>query len=161
MFSTYIARDIEGRVLYVGQTADVSRRMKDHKSSSAWWPQVESFEVTPVASREEAIREEARLLSELRPPHNVVGGRKRRVLPGERVEAVLTVLVDGPATTTEIRDRVGNRMNVALVAMRLHRRGLIKVVRYQRSGTRNGYLATWALASHPAPAVALPSAVAS
>lgn len=71
-FVVYALRDADRNVLYVGQTGDLTRRLRAHRARSSWFPAVASFEVVSTApDRRTALYEERRLIGALSPRHNV------------------------------------------------------------------------------------------
>jgi hypothetical protein len=82
--AVYRLFDACGRLLYVGKTIDLRKRLGEHRREQAWWPRVRWAEVrwfsdTPVAEDEElhSIREEGPLLNE----QGRGGPRQRRATP--------------------------------------------------------------------------------
>lgn len=69
----YRAFDTYGRLLYVGQTRNVEQRLREHSTLSAWWLFHKTVEVTPYATREEAMAAEAEAIQTEYPRWNMVG----------------------------------------------------------------------------------------
>jgi predicted GIY-YIG superfamily endonuclease len=70
-FYVYICWDADRRPLYVGQTNNVKRRMKEHSGYSGWTRAVAFMSVIPAKTRAEAVAIEARQIGKLRPVNNV------------------------------------------------------------------------------------------
>jgi excinuclease UvrABC nuclease subunit len=70
-YFVYRAFDSEGRVLYIGQTCNLGRRISDHVCSS-WWCDAASITWEHFDSREDALEAERAAIRAERPPHNVV-----------------------------------------------------------------------------------------
>ncbi len=56
--------------LYVGLTNGPDRRIKDHRSTQPWWPEVTRVRITAVRNYPEGKRLEASTIRRLRPRHN-------------------------------------------------------------------------------------------
>jgi DNA-binding XRE family transcriptional regulator len=70
----YIARNVDGAVLYVGSTTDIARRLGTHVSQSEWWGEVSGeVEQIPTPTRAAAYDVERAKILELQPIHNRVG----------------------------------------------------------------------------------------
>jgi predicted GIY-YIG superfamily endonuclease len=67
----YWLYDDAGTLLYVGQTVDIDGRMKRHKSTSPWLPQVARVRTVLYGSVVEARRIEAEAIRSERPVHNL------------------------------------------------------------------------------------------
>ena len=67
----YQAFDSCGVVLYVGITNNYKRRMKEHKSTSAWMAKTAEITTCSYPNRTQAKCEESRLISELDPQFNI------------------------------------------------------------------------------------------
>jgi excinuclease UvrABC nuclease subunit len=64
--------DAEGHLLYVGMSANVFRRMEQHKADyQPWIPLAASFEVTRYRNRRSAAYMEALIINEESPAWNV------------------------------------------------------------------------------------------
>lgn len=90
--SMYLLFDRYDRLLYVGITCDVLRRLAEHADDKAWWPEVARYEVVPVVPRpRETPRLAAERLERLtirarRPVYNIVhNGTGRRTARLTRV----------------------------------------------------------------------------
>lgn len=70
MIGVYIARDADGGVLYVGSSGDIDKRLREHSTQSAWWPEATNIERIEVANRALAYHRERELIAELHPPRN-------------------------------------------------------------------------------------------
>lgn len=67
----YQATDQLGCVLYIGQTNDIERRVREHQRLSVWWKFVVRIDlVRRCSSRAEAIDAEQFLIKECRPLYN-------------------------------------------------------------------------------------------
>lgn len=62
------ARD--GRVLYVGRTKILARRLAQHQARSRWWAEAVEISTRRFATEQEAARQEAWLIQSLRPRDN-------------------------------------------------------------------------------------------
>lgn len=71
----YLASDSRGRLLYIGVTTDVFRRMGNHADRAPWYPNLAHLEVEEHASRDEALRREAHLIRRFAPKHNTLHTR--------------------------------------------------------------------------------------
>jgi predicted GIY-YIG superfamily endonuclease len=79
---------VDGRLLYIGMTNDVERRMEQHAADKSWWPQVASRTVRWYRSRPVAERAEEAAIRRDRPyfndrhnrdnPHRVIVSRRVR-----------------------------------------------------------------------------------
>lgn len=68
---TYVARDRDGRPLYVGKCDNPRSRFTVHRCRSDWFPLVGSVELEPHPNHKSALQREADLIRSLRPPRNV------------------------------------------------------------------------------------------
>jgi predicted GIY-YIG superfamily endonuclease len=71
----YRLHDADGRLLYVGATADIKTRWAGHRTEKKWWPMVD-HERTKIAwypDRLTALAAEMAAIVSERPLHNVVG----------------------------------------------------------------------------------------
>lgn len=57
-------------LLYVGITADLSARMKNHAKGKPWWTQIANITVEHFATRQEALDAEKKAIREEKPLHN-------------------------------------------------------------------------------------------
>jgi DNA-binding XRE family transcriptional regulator len=75
----YIARDVDGVVLYVGSAGDVDLRLAQHSARTSWWGDVASVEQRPVENRTLAYHVERELIADLAPTRNQMskGGAQR------------------------------------------------------------------------------------
>lgn len=78
-FWVYVAYDMSDRVLYVGQTSDLTRRMRQHDARSLWMRDASYIQVTRVGSRLEALALESRRIHALQPLHNSVCKQRRQM----------------------------------------------------------------------------------
>jgi predicted GIY-YIG superfamily endonuclease len=67
----YTAWDANQRPLYVGCTNDVTRRMRGHRYTSAWYRQHASVTVMEFPTEAEALAIERRQIQKLRPGGNI------------------------------------------------------------------------------------------
>lgn len=71
--------NVEGDLLYIGQTGDISVRLRNHKHDKPWWDEVAEMRTTPYLSKGAAVEAERVAIREERPRYNVqlaVGSRK-------------------------------------------------------------------------------------
>jgi len=66
----YVFCDVEGGAIYIGYTAHLATRMKNHERWKAWWPEVASIEWRPMPTTADALVLEGRLIASLKPRHN-------------------------------------------------------------------------------------------
>ena len=72
-----------GALIYVGVATDVRRRLKQHRATKAWWPEVFSVAAYLFPSREHALMvEAARIREGVSPRYNVAGRQARSLPPG-------------------------------------------------------------------------------
>lgn len=71
----YFHFDIDGAVLYVGQSSNFVRRQIQHKSNSLWWGEVERIEYEFVPSAFNIFEYEKFAIEQLSPKYNVVHNR--------------------------------------------------------------------------------------
>jgi predicted GIY-YIG superfamily endonuclease len=69
--TVYRCYDAETRLLYVGRSEDLPTRIKDHRRSSAWWPQVVRTVIKVFGNRLTASSAELAAIRNERPLHNV------------------------------------------------------------------------------------------
>lgn len=85
-----VYRAYRGRkLLYVGSTCDLPRRIKEHERRRTWWPEVTRVTVKYHADRESAWAEEYAAIRKLRPVHNVAGSEARNPRVRAAIEAML------------------------------------------------------------------------
>src|SRR3954471_12050237 len=72
-FVVYTVLDADRKCLYVGQTSDVTRRMKEHRAIS-WWARQPGVTVLTIefATRAEALEAEFWRIQKFRPLHNIL-----------------------------------------------------------------------------------------
>src|SRR5215212_9327104 len=70
----YVARDGDGRVLYVGVTGELKARMAAHRRSSGWWSRQAQVHVEEFATIEAAERAETGRICRYDPAFNIRGG---------------------------------------------------------------------------------------
>lgn len=68
----YLASDELGRLLYVGITSDVYRRLGEHAGASAWYGKMAHVATELYPSRQQAARREQQLIERHAPPHNIL-----------------------------------------------------------------------------------------
>lgn len=68
--AVYKAYDADGALLYVGVAKDFLFRWKSHRREAEWWKLAQRFEVALYATRDEALAEEARCITEDGPAYN-------------------------------------------------------------------------------------------
>lgn len=66
----YACYDTNGRLIYIGHTANLQRRIITHKSSSSWWCRVGRVVPTKPMSLRRARQLEATTIARLRPMCN-------------------------------------------------------------------------------------------
>lgn len=79
--------DVDGRLLYVGISAEPIAWLDQHYTAKTWWPQVESVEVEWFENRWIASGEEMRAIRREAPIYNGQergGHRRRRSAPHPR-----------------------------------------------------------------------------
>jgi excinuclease UvrABC nuclease subunit len=67
----YVAKTIDGTVLYVGMTRNLWQRITNHGNKSRWFKDAHTFALLPCRSLREAQRLESTLIVELQPAHNL------------------------------------------------------------------------------------------
>ncbi len=68
----YLASDELGRLLYVGITSDVYRRMGQHAVASPWYDKMAHVATELYATRRQAAKREQQLVERHDPPHNTM-----------------------------------------------------------------------------------------
>jgi predicted GIY-YIG superfamily endonuclease len=58
------------RVLYVGMTSDLQRRIREHRHTKKWWHRVRVIHWVPQPSVDAALRAEVAAIKTLRPIYN-------------------------------------------------------------------------------------------
>jgi len=71
----YRLYDATGNLLYVGITSDIARRMNQHATDKAWWPEVARKTIELHPSRSDAGFAEMAAVRKEHPRHNVRGRR--------------------------------------------------------------------------------------
>lgn len=69
----YFVYGTRGVLLYIGQTNNLRRRLREHRRLAPWWPDALQVLYVGATSREVAVRSERNLIAELNPLHNIVG----------------------------------------------------------------------------------------
>lgn len=67
----YTAWDANRRPLYVGCTANVARRMRDHRYQSGWYGRLDTLIVMEFPTQREALTVETHQIIKLRPAANI------------------------------------------------------------------------------------------
>lgn len=67
----YRLLDESGVLLYVGVTAHLRNRLRDHSERKPWWQDVHSVDVQPFRYRADALRVENQIISQEHPLYNV------------------------------------------------------------------------------------------
>ena len=88
----YWLYDAEGRVLYIGCTRQLTRRLTEHSKHQEWWPRIARIEVEGYADKPAAIKAERHAIYTERPIFNkqvVVPNRLPPIIRrGEPIHAV-------------------------------------------------------------------------
>ena len=74
-FTVYRMCSATHELLYVGQTADIQTRLKDHQGKN-WWPEVVRIDVSHHASRAAAMIEESNAIQTEHPRENLMSRRR-------------------------------------------------------------------------------------
>ena len=69
-FCVYRFLDINNNILYVGQSANLERRIKHHKSRKVWFNEVEYIEYIPYNSKYKMELYERYFISKFKPKYN-------------------------------------------------------------------------------------------
>lgn len=77
----YRLYDRAGTLLYVGVTSDPRTRWAQHKADKRWWRSAYRYRLEWHTSREDALLEEGRVITEERPAHNAQGAGGVKPLP--------------------------------------------------------------------------------
>lgn len=72
----YRLLDASGRLLYVGISNDLTRRLREHAKEKSWWHEVRGHFHVPCADREDAQRQESLAIQTENPKYNIVGRGK-------------------------------------------------------------------------------------
>jgi predicted GIY-YIG superfamily endonuclease len=67
----YVCQDWKGDLLYVGITSSGIKRFKAHGDVQGWWSSVVNIRLHHFDNRKDAEWAEAKMIQDLRPPHNV------------------------------------------------------------------------------------------
>lgn len=104
----YRLRDREGVLLYVGMTGDWAARRQAHRSTKAWWPEVDESrtEFEQHSSRMDAARAEIEAMAIERPWHMGLSGRPRAVLTAEQFDRTNYLRQVADSARDEYRDWV-------------------------------------------------------
>ena len=79
-FTVYVALDSDNKVLYVGSTTDMAKRMVWHVDNSPWIIDASGLIQVPCDSKAAMLAEERRLIAKHDPPWNWLG----RYMPNPR-----------------------------------------------------------------------------
>lgn len=72
----YRMYDAEGALLYVGQTANIGRRLAAHATEKSWWSEVARIDLAHFANRDSATAAESHAIEAEAPRHNLYDARK-------------------------------------------------------------------------------------
>jgi len=67
----YRMYDVDGRLLYVGQTSSMAERLRAHRTATPWFDEIACVTSVAVPDRASALAEEATTIREERPLYNV------------------------------------------------------------------------------------------
>jgi predicted GIY-YIG superfamily endonuclease len=70
VYSVYKMYDETGKLLYVGMSEDVRRRLREHRKEKPWIENVVAVEVTPYLDKNTALEAEAKAIQEDGPLFN-------------------------------------------------------------------------------------------
>jgi predicted XRE-type DNA-binding protein len=93
----------DGSLLYVGLSANPTRRLSEHNSRSGRREEVARIDLDWFDSKDAAIAAEAQAIRELKPRDNVTGPRFKREAPN----ALAQYLADVGMTQTEFAELMG------------------------------------------------------
>lgn len=79
--------DANGRLLYIGVTANIKTRWKDHSRNKPHWRDVATATIEHFDSQEEVIKAEAEAIAAERPAWNVVHNTGRPLSPDRPISA--------------------------------------------------------------------------
>ncbi|MET7713769.1 type II toxin-antitoxin system prevent-host-death family antitoxin [Streptomyces sp. NPDC005407] len=104
--------DTNDALLYVGITADLEVRWDNHSRKKPWWPLVARRHVVWRDSRNEALADESRAISEEKPLYNVMGSDNPPPLgsperPGTTAPAAGLTAEDARRQFADLLNRVG------------------------------------------------------
>lgn len=85
-YGVYVLRDSEGVILYIGQTQNLSNRLRSHRNTQPWWRRVRSIEWVACDGQNEARVTEKELIAHFHPAGNsadvvALSGSVRHRLP--------------------------------------------------------------------------------
>ena len=66
----YAFRDKHGKALYVGETKNIVRRYRQHRSGKKWWKDVTTCHFYPCPDPEDRLKLETVMILRMRPRHN-------------------------------------------------------------------------------------------
>lgn len=69
--TVYMASDDTGQLLYVGSTDDILRRLREHRTKSAWWEQRDWLGYADISQLHLARLFEQKLIGEFEPKLNI------------------------------------------------------------------------------------------
>jgi len=86
----YRFRDASGRLLYVGSTGSLSRRLSEHQRTKAWYGEIAAVEVAHWPNRDAAFAAEEIAIRDECPRYNIVHNRSGEyVTPEDRRRSAL------------------------------------------------------------------------
>ena len=77
--AVYRLRNVDGELLYVGCSGNLSRRLGQHKQLKAWWSEVVQLEITKYPGKAVAREVELQAIHEESPKYNVRGRPQPRL----------------------------------------------------------------------------------
>lgn len=106
----YRVYDWAGRLVYIGMTSDLCRRMSTHRADSFWWPNAAQIEWEEYGERDAAARRESQLIAELDPPQNT-HFRRRALRPLHNIDGNDGELIPlPPADENQLPDEIRDRL---------------------------------------------------
>lgn len=78
--AVYRLVDRQGKLLYVGVTVSLKRRLAEHRSDKPWWPEVQQVDVMHFATREAAEEAERAAIANEAPLYNCLHTEAHRVV---------------------------------------------------------------------------------
>lgn len=143
----YEAVGPRGQIMYVGASQNFHERMKGHKDDSQWWGTLDHFRVTPCRDRVEALEYESTLIARHQPPFNVKGTVKPERERGSITTDILRLLREqGPLTTRQVRDGLGDYKNAGTYLKHLEGQGMVVIAGHVPGrGGKNGVVTQWAV----------------
>lgn len=83
--------DVEGRLLYIGLTADLPTRLNNHRDDKPWWCEVTRVAVEHYPDRAAVIAAERRAIIAEGPRYNVVHNRPRDISPARPADDLIAI----------------------------------------------------------------------